>query len=167
MATSTNTVKPPVDPPVSPPKKRNRKRIVLLVALAALGITVAAAAAYFYLDSKGKATPVVTLPVDPIFIALDPFTVNLQPNGRARFLHVGVTLRVADTKSQSQVTQYLPEVRSRVLTVLSNRESESLVTPENKAQLVAELMAALNQPFAQNLPPQKISHVMFTTFMLQ
>lgn len=167
MATSTNTVKPPVDPPVSPPKKGKRKRIVLLVALAALGITAAAAAAYYYLDSKGKATPVVTLPVDPIFIALDPFTVNLQPNGRARFLHVGVTLRVADTKSQSQVTQYLPEVRSRVLTVLSNRESESLVTPENKAQLGAELMAALNQPFAPNLPPQKIASVMFTTFMLQ
>lgn len=165
MATSTNTVKPPVDPPVSLPKKR--KRIVLLVALAAIGITAAAAAAYYYLDSKGKATPVATLPADPIFIALDPFTVNLQPNGRSRFLHVGMTLKVADTKSQSQVTQYLPEVRSRVLMVLSNRESESLVTPENKAQLVAELMAALNQPFAPNLPPQKISRVMFTTFMLQ
>ena len=165
MATSTNTVKPPAGPPASPPKKG--KRIVLLVALAALGITAAAAAAYFYLDSKDKATPVVTQPVDPIFIALDPFTVNLQPNSRARFLHVGVTLKVADAKSQSQVTQYLPEVRSRVLTVLSNRESESLVTPENKAQLVAELMAALNQPFAPNLPPQKIASVMFTTFMLQ
>lgn len=165
MATSTKTVNPPVDPSVSRPK--SRKRIILLLALAALGITTAAAAAYYYLDSKGKATPVVTLPVDPIFIALDPFTVNLQPNGRARFLHVGVTLKVADNKSQSQVIQYLPEVRSRVLTVLSNRESESLATPENKAQLGADLMAALNQPFAPNLPPQKIAGVMFTTFMLQ
>ena len=165
MATSTKTVKPPVDPPVSP--RKSRKRIILLLALAVLGIAAAAAAAYFYLGSKDKAAKVVTQPVDPIFIALDPFTVNLQPNGRARFLHVGVTLKVADTKSQNQVTQYLPEVRSRVLTVMSNRESESLVTPENKAQLVAEIMAALNQPFAPNLPSSKIASVMFTTFMLQ
>jgi len=157
--TTTSTKK------VNPPK--TRKRIVLLVALVALGITAAAAAAYYYLDSKGKATPVVTLPVDPIFIALDPFTVNLQPNGRARFLHVGVTLKVADTKSQSQVTQYLPEVRSRVLTVLSNRESESLLTPESKTLLTGEIMTALNQPFAPNLPSSKIADVLFTTFMLQ
>lgn len=147
--------------------QKTRKRIVLLVLLVALVALVIAAAVYFYLDSKGKTTPAVMVPVDPIFIALDPFTVNLQPNGRIRFLHVGLTLKVADIKSQSQVTQYLPEVRSRVLTVLSNREAESLVTPENKTQLAADLMAALNQPFAPNLSPQKISSVMFTTFMLQ
>lgn len=164
MATSTTTVNPPADSPATPPK--NRKRIVLLSVLVVLGIT-AAAAAYYYLGSKGKTTPTVTAPADPIFIALEPFTVNLQPNGRSRFLHVGLTLKVADTKSQSQVMQYLPEVRSRVLTALSNRESESLLTPQNKVLLAGEIMTALNQPFAPNLPPQEIASVMFTTFMLQ
>ena len=162
---ATSTVKPPEDAPASPPK--SRKRIVLLLALVALGITAAAGAAYFYLGSKDKATPVVTKQVDPIFIALDPFTVNLQPNGRSRFLHVGMTLQVADFKSQGQITQYLPEVRSRILTVLSNRESDSLLTPDGKALLTGEIMAALNQPFAPNLPSSKIASVMFTTFMLQ
>lgn len=151
---------------VNPPK--TRKRIVLLVALVALGITGAAAAAY-YLGSNAKdpATAKAPVPADPIFIALEPLTVNLQPNGRIRFLHIGVTLKLADTKSQSQVTQYLPEVRSRVLTVLSNRQPESLVTSNDKTQLAGEIMAVLNQPFAPNLPQQKISSVMFTTFMLQ
>lgn len=164
MATSTNTVRPPAAPPASLPK--NRKRIILLIALVVLGIT-AAAAAYYYLDSKGKATPAVTAPAYPIFVALEPFTVNLQPNGRSRFLHVGLTLKVADIKSQSQVMQYLPEVRSRILTALSNRESESLLTPQSKVLLAGEIMTALNQPFAPNLPPQKIASVMFTAFMLQ
>lgn len=157
MATSTIKLNTP----------KSRKFIVLLVALVALGITATASAAYYYLGNNHKDTAAVPVPADPIFIALEPLTVNLQPGGRSRFLHIGVTLKVADIKSQSQVTQYLPEVRSRVLTALSNRQSDSLVTPDEKTQLAAEIMAVLNQPFAPNLPPQKISSVMFTTFMLQ
>ena len=137
------------------------------IAVVAFGITPTVAAAYFYFDSQRPRAAVAVAPAAPIFVPLEPFTVNLQPNGRSRFLHVGLTLKVADAKSQGQVTAYLPEVRSRILTALANRESESLVTPENKAQLAAELMAALNQPFAPNLPPQKISSVMFTAFVLQ
>lgn len=155
MATSSNNVNPP----------RNRKRIVLLIALIAFGITAAAATYYLIGNHKDTAAAVVT--VEPIFIALEPLTVNLQPNGRIRFLHIGVTLKVADTKSQSQVTQYLPEVRSRVLTVLSNRQPDSLLTSNDKTQLAGEIMAVLNQPFAPNLPLAKISGVLFTTFMLQ
>lgn len=147
--------------------RKSRKVVVLLVALVALGITATAAAAYYYLGNNHKGTAAVPVPADPIFIALEPLTVNLQPNGRSRFLHIGVTLKVADIKSQSQVTQYLPEVRSRVLTVLSNRQPDLLVTPNDKTQLAGEIMAVLNQPFAPNLPPKKISSVMFTTFMLQ
>lgn len=160
MATITNT------DTVNPPPKA-RKRGVLLFALVALGITGAAAAAYSLSSNLIGTEEAAKAPQDPIFIALDPLTVNLQPNGRSRFLHAGVTLKVSDIKSQSQVIQYLPEVRSRVLTVLSNRQSDSLVTPDEKAQLAAEIMAVLNQPFAPNLPPAKISSVMFTTFMLQ
>lgn len=156
MATSTIKVNTP----------KSRKFIVLLIALVALGITGAAAAAY-YLGGNRKSTAAVPVPADPIFIALEPLTVNLQPNGKVRFLHIGVTLKVADIKSQSQVTQYLPEVRSRVLTLLSNREPDLLLTPNDKTQLAGEIMAVLNQPFASNLPPQKISSVMFTTFILQ
>lgn len=158
MATSTDKVKTP----------KTRKLIVLVVALVALGITAAAAAAAaYYLNNNHKGAEVVTVPINPIFVALEPFTVNLQPNGKSRFLHVAVTLKVSDVKAQSQVTQYLPEVRSRVLTVLSNRQPDSLLTPDDKSRLASEIMTALNQSFAPNLPSQKIASVMFTTFMLQ
>lgn len=158
MATSTSTV--------NTPRKRFRKGLLIaLGALVALGITGGAAAAY-YLRGNHKETVAVVV-ADPIFVALEPLTVNLQPNGKIRFLHVGVTLKVADIKSQSQVTQYLPEVRSRVLTVLSNRQPDSLVTSDDKTKLADEIKAVLNQPFAPNLPLAKISSVMFTTFMVQ
>lgn len=147
------------------PKKSSNMLVVLLVLIALGGI--AAAAATYFLKRDSKPEEVVVVPEIPIFVALDPFTVNLQPNGRSRFLHVGVALKVADMKAQGQVSQYLPEVRSRVLTVLSNRVPEALITAEDKAKLSAEIMTALNLPFAPKQPPIKISSVMFTTFMLQ
>lgn len=157
MATSTPNVKTP----------KSRKFIILMLALAALGVTAGGAAAYAYLRGDQQAKETVAPPLDPIFVSLEPFTVNLQPNGRSRFLHVAMTLKVADAKSQTQLAQYLPEVRSRVLTVLSNRQSDALLATAEKTQLADEIMAALNQPFAPNLASAKIASVMFTTFMLQ
>jgi flagellar FliL protein len=162
MATSTLPAKPPSARPPSP------RLIALMLSLLVLA-AAAAAGATWYLSSRRAAdtAPAAALPAAPLFVALEPMTVNLQPGGRSRFLHAAVTLKVPDAKSQALVTQYLPEVRSRLLTVLSNRASDALITPEEKAKLAADIMASLNQPLVANLPSLKISSVMFTTFMLQ
>ena len=162
MATSTLSAKTPTS------RQPSLKLIVLLITLSALAAAAAAGATY-YLSSQRNADAgsAAALPAAPLFVALEPMTVNLQPNGRNRFLHVAVTLKVPDAKSQALVTQYLPEVRSRLLTVLSNRASDTLITSEEKSKLAADIMSALNQPLVANLPSLKISSVMFTTFMLQ
>jgi flagellar FliL protein len=149
------------------PKGRSKLRIVLLTCLLGLGLAGTAGGAYYYLSKAPAKTQAVLKVEDPIFVPLEPFTVNLQPGGRSRFLHVALTLKMADSKSQAQVAQYLPEVRSRILSTLSNREAESLTTAEGKASLSGEILNALSQPFAPNLPQQKIASVMFTSFMLQ
>jgi flagellar FliL protein len=156
MATST--------PDETPPKSRKRLIAIVLAALA-----VAAAAGYYFYAHGGDhhATDKAAVPVDPIFLALDPFTVNLQANSRNRFLHVGVTLKLGDAESRAMVTQYLPEVRSRVLAVLSNRQAEKLLTPEEKISLADEIMTELNLPLDPSLPSSTISSVLFTAFMLQ
>jgi flagellar FliL protein len=152
--------------PVSIPTRRGIRPLLLV--LLVLGVAAGSAgAAYYFVQGNRDKAPVIKPPVDPIFVPLDPFTVNLQPNGRNRFLHVAVTLKVSNIQAQAQLVQYLPEVRSRVLTTLSNRATESLLTTEEKSALAGEILAALNQPFAANLPSAAISSVMFTTFMLQ
>lgn len=161
------TSAPATSAPSSPPK--SRKRLILIVLLA-LGTAAGAAGAgyyYFYMRGSTHTTAAVKPPQDPIFVALEPFTVNLQPNGRSRFLHTAVTVKVDSVQSQAQLVQYLPEVRSRVLATLTNRAAEALLTTQEKDALAAEIMVALKQPFGVNLPPAEISRVMFTTFMLQ
>ena len=149
----------------SPPAKGKKKLLIigaLAVALAGLG-----GGGYFFLKGKSAPAPGAVKAEAPIFFPLEPFTVNLQPGSRNRFLHVAVTLKMLDAASQAKMTQYLPEVRSRVLSTLSNREAESLATSEDRTRLGGEIMQSLSQPFSPNTPQQKIASVMFITFMLQ
>lgn len=159
MATPTET---------ADPAKGKGKKKILTIGLLAVALTGAGAGGYLFMKNKSAGPAHVEVKAEPpIFVALEPFTINLQPGGRTRFLHVAVTLKMADTASQAQITQYLPEVRSRVLSTLSNREADSLATPEDKSRLGGEIMQALSQPFGPNTPQQKIAGVLFTTFMLQ
>ncbi|MQQ99448.1 flagellar basal body-associated FliL family protein [Glaciimonas soli] len=103
----------------------------------------------------------------PIFVTLEPFTVNLQQQGRDRFLHVGLVIKVADAKTKTLLTDFLPEARSRVLTLLADRSSESLDTPESKRNLAAEVAKSLSVPFFAGQAPLRISGVLFTTFIVQ
>ena len=158
MATSTES---------APPGKSKTK--ILVISVLALALAGAGGGGYYFFFMKGRSAsaPAPVKAEAPIFFPLEPFTVNLQPGGRNRFLHVAVTLKMADAASQAQMTQYLPEVRSRVLNTLSNREAETLATPEDKTRLSGEILQALGQSFGPNTPQQKIAGVMFTTFMLQ
>jgi flagellar FliL protein len=148
---------------------RTSKTTVLLVALLAAALLALAGGAYFLLARPAghAAAPGAPVAPAPIFVALDPMTVNLQAEGRSRFLHVGLTLKSADTESQARMAEYLPEVRSRILTLLSNRDPATLASAEDKARLAGEILAAVNQPLAAGLPAQRVTQVMFTAFVLQ
>ena len=159
MATSTETASHP---------GKSKKKIFIIMGVLALALAgLGGGYYYFFMKGRSEPAPAQVKAEPPIFFPLEPFTVNLQPGGRNRFLHVAVTLKVADAASQAQMTQYLPEVRSRVLSTLSNREADSLATSEDKTRLSGEIMQVLSQPFGPNTPQQKIASVMFTTFMLQ
>ena len=147
---------------------RSSKTLVLIVLLLAALLAAAGIAAYLLLWRPSAApAPAAPVAVAPIFVPLDPWTVNLQGDDRSRFLHVGFTLKVADKESQDRIAEYLPEVRSRILTLLSNRDPATLATPEDKARLAGEIQAAVNRPFAGGLPEQHVTSVMFTAFVLQ
>jgi flagellar FliL protein len=146
--------------------KKSKLGLILIVLTATLA---AAGAAYYFtfMQNHGKSAAAAPLPEAPIFVALEPFTVNLQADDRDRFLHIGLTLKVADAKTQAQIIQYLPETRSRILSLLSNRDPASLVTADDKNKLAAEILKALNKPLASSQPPQHITNVLFTAFVVQ
>jgi flagellar FliL protein len=141
----------------------------LIIVLSAVTLCALAGGGYFYLSAgkKAEAEPAAKVAEKPIFVALEPFTVNLQSEGRARFLHVGIALKVKDEKAKAQVVEFMPELRSRVLLLLSNRQPDSLVTTEDKSKLAEEIRTAINMPLSADLPPQGVSSISFNTFVVQ
>jgi len=148
------------------PKSRKRK---LLIALAA-GTVLALGGGLFYVAGGGRvqAAPSAPKAVKPIFITLDPLTVNLHSESRGgRFLHVGVSLRMPDEKSQARVNEALPELRSRLLLLLSDRDPTLLATPADKIRLAEQIRDELNRPIVPGLPPHGITAVSFNAFVVQ
>ena len=151
-----------------PPARRGPPRLVL-IALALLLLAAAGGGAWWWFAGRKATSPEAHAekPTNPIFVGLEPFTVNLQPNGRSRYLHVAISLKVADEQVQALLVMHLPEVRSRVLAVLANRDADALLQPAEKERLATEVRTALEQPFGKHPAAEGISQVMFTTFMLQ
>ncbi|AOB31053.1 flagellar basal body protein FliL [Bordetella sp. H567] len=103
----------------------------------------------------------------PIFIPITPFTVTLQSADRERIVHIAMTLRVADEQSRQRIEKYMPEVRSRVLMLLSAQTPESVQTPQGKVDLANALMKAVNRPFTPLPDGQYVTDVLFTEFVVQ
>lgn len=116
-------------------------------------------------DAQG-AEAVVPVPA-PIFAELEPFTVTLHGQTRSRILYVAITLRLADASSHKVVTDYMPEVRDRILKTLAAQSVEQIQTPEGRAGLVGQLKAVLEQPFAPLPTGPRVADVLFTAFVVQ
>ncbi|MCZ4330635.1 flagellar basal body-associated protein FliL [Castellaniella denitrificans] len=103
----------------------------------------------------------------PIFAELDPFTVTLYGETRNRILYTAITLRMGDEASRKQITDYMPEVRDRILKVLSAQQLPLIQTPEGRQALTDNLKATLARPFTAQLPGPQVADVLFTAFVVQ
>lgn len=154
------------------PAPRRFPKLLIGLVVAVGVIAAAGAAAYVFLPrfmgagaTAEAARP--PAPEKPIFLMLEPLTVNLQSEGRSRFLQIGMALRVRDEHAKAQIVEFMPELRSRLLVVLSNRPPESLVTPEDKARLAEEIRTTLNAPLTPETPELGIASVSFNSFVVQ
>ena len=103
----------------------------------------------------------------PIFIPLEAFTVTLQSAESERLLHVGITLRAGDEQTRMRIEKYMPEVRSRILMVLSSQSPTAAQSPQGKADMARAIVAAVNQPFSPLPDGQYVSAALFTAFVVQ
>ena len=151
-----------------PPKKSSKKLILMLGAVVL--IAAGGGGAWFFMGGKSgeeAAAAKQEPPKPPVFIAMDPFTVNLQPEAGEQYLQVQFTLQVADEKQVELIKLYMPLVRSRLLLLLSSKKPSELSTPEGKKQLQDEIVATIKQPFTPQSAPQGVTGVFFTSFVIQ
>jgi flagellar basal body-associated protein FliL len=80
----------------------------------------------------------------PVFITLDEFLVNLPGSGGEHYLQTKLVLRTADASTEKRITEFLPLVRDRVLSVLSARTVSELASVEGKAAMAKDIALVIN-----------------------
>ena len=121
-------------------------------------------------DGKKSEKKDAPLPNSPqVFIPLESFTVNLQPDGNQQqeYLQAVLNLQVPTDQEAEKVKARIPEVRSRILMLLSSKRASEISTVEGKEKLTKEIMDLIQKPFNGNTETQKLTGVYFTSFIIQ
>lgn len=154
---------------------KSRKPWWLLGLLIILISVACSAGVYFLLESRSSEastdTAEATAPVEPeipIFVTVKPFTVNIQSDDYSqRLLYMGLSIKVADDTSKELLESHMPQVRSRLLMLLSSQKADDLITPEGKQRLTGEILALFDKPFSDPQPPLNVDDVLYTDFIVQ
>lgn len=154
-------------------KKKKGGLGIALFALIALG--ACAVAGYTWYELKHVKTQIANgaeaqtpaaSPV-PLYMPLETFTVSLKPTEEDadRVLYIGLTLRLRDESSRDLLEEFLPEIRSRLLVLLSQQTAEQLATSEGKTALIDQIKGELNKPISNR--SAAVSDVLYNAFILR
>ncbi len=153
-----------VDADVVAPKK-GKKKLIIIIAAALAVLLIGGGVAAYVLKQKAAAAEAAAEAEDgdasaaseehaekdepkapPVFVALDPFVVNLADRDAERFAQIGVTLQVDDAKFADELKLYMPAVRNGILMVLAHKTSGELLERSGKERLAAEIMRESVRP---------------------
>ena len=146
------------------PKSRKKLIVIAIAGMLLLGGGGAAAWHFMKPAAPQAHADVKTPPPAPVFVELEPFTVNLAGD---RILQTGITLQVKDAKDGEQLKLYMPQVKNRMLLLLSAKSIDDLQSPNGKQALATDIGTSLKQPYAPDLAPPGISGVYLTSFVIQ
>ncbi|MFP4137052.1 MAG: flagellar basal body-associated protein FliL [Halomonas sp.] len=151
----------------------SRKLMWVMILLLTLSSSAAAVALFLVFDQRDTSaeesteTEVVERK-PPIFFPIEPFTVNLADDEYgSRLLYTGITLKLGDKETKELLEEYMPQVRSRLLTLFSGQQAKELTSSEDKQRLAEEIVATLETPLEEEQPSLAIEDVLFTEFIVQ
>lgn len=152
----------------APPASGGKKKLIIIVAIVLVLVLVGGGAALLLLKKKAPAegeegeepaaathAPAAKPGTPPVFVPLEPFTVNLADKDVDRFAQIGVTLEVADAKFGEQIKAYMPAIRSNILMVLSHKTSAELLSLEGKQKLAKEINRESVRPMGIELEDEE------------
>ena len=151
------------------PTVKKKRRLMPFVWITLVLALLAGGASWYFLLGPGSAAHAAQKaasepPKPPVFITLEPFTVNLQ--GGDHFLQLGVVLQVTSDTTADTVKAYLPEIRNRLLLLLSSQAAADLASADAKRKLADEILAETRAPLADSVRPE-IQGVLFSSMVIQ
>lgn len=150
-----------------PPPKKSMKKLIVIVVAAVLVLALIGGGAVYMLKKKASTaegeeavvaeqeTPAFDPHKPPIFVPLEPFTVNLQPENGEQFLQVVASLRVANAEVGEQVKGYMPQIRHEMLGLLGAKMASEITAPDGREALAEEMKDTINRILGYEPPKKK------------
>lgn len=151
--------KPPAKPAAAPAKDetpaaappKSKKMLIIIIVL--LLVIIAGGAGWFF--SRGSSAPAAggheeaAKKAEPAreakFVPLgENFTVNLQREEGDQYLQAGITLKILQPELEEKIKAQMPEIRSKLLFLLSSKKPSELQTMEGKKKLIGEIIAEVD-----------------------
>jgi flagellar protein FliL len=92
----------------------------------------------------------------PVFVALEPFTVNLQADATSgeQFLQAVVSLRVADEKKGEELKAYMPQIRHEILSLAGGKKASEIISIDGREVLAEDIKDTVNEVLGYE-PPRR------------
>ncbi len=157
--------KPPAKPAAAPAKEEApvaappKSKKMLIIGIVLLLVIVAGGAGWYF--TRGHASgdahaeaPKAELPHEAKFVSLgENFTVNLQREEGDQYLQAGITLKILQPELEEKIKAAMPEIRSKLLFLLSSKKPSELQTIEGKKKLISEIIAETDGVLGLPVPP--------------
>ena len=171
----------------APPKKSKKMLIIILAAV--LVIVLAGGGAAFFLlkksddhaedgevaaekesakKKKGEKEAV------PVYIPMEPFTVNLVPETGDQYLQVTINVEAEDAAVGEKMKIHMPKLRNKIMLILSSKKPSEIAPREGKEQLANEIKESINSVIGGGEPAKgkktvedPVKEVLFTSFIIQ
>ncbi|MEQ1741745.1 MAG: flagellar basal body-associated FliL family protein [Candidatus Nitrotoga sp.] len=133
-------------PPIEAKSKLKSKKMLLIIIGSILILGIAGGAGWYFTKGdkhaeKNEKKISKSSSVEPKFVPLDPFTVNLQREAADQFLQIGITLKILQPELEEKIKKNLPEIRSRLLVLLSSKLPSELTNSNGKKKLANEIIS--------------------------
>ena len=159
------------------PKRKSRLFLIIGLVVLLLVAIGGGGAAWFFLraPAPGAAPGTPGAVADakhadtkpPVFVTLEPFTVNLQQENGDHYLQAGIVFQVADQKAVDAMKTYMPVIRNRILLLLSSKTPGDIASLDGKKKLVTELVAAARESVPGATPERGIDGAFLSSFVVQ
>ena len=149
------------------PAGKRGKRMVVVLALLVLAGAGGGGAWWWLGRDAGSAQASVPTSRPPVFMNLEPFTVNLHEEEGDHYLQTSVVFQVADEKVVETMKAYLPVIRNRILLLLSSKRPSDLATPGGKSKLVDEVTGVVRESIPGTTPQRGIVQAYLGAFVIQ
>jgi len=156
------------DKAAAKPAKKSRKGLIVAIVMLVL-VGAGGGGTWWWMNRDAGAAHATAPPParPPVFMNLDPFTVNLLEEDGEHYLQTSIVFQVADEKAVETMKSYLPVIRNRILMLLSAKRPSDLSSPAGKAKLVEELTAAVRESVPGTTPERGIVQAYLGSFVVQ